>query len=380
MSFNEELNKEIEQLNSHIPEIELDKNLKLDTLVTPEDFAKINGKMNAISEKADNELEAKQAEDLTEQLIKAENAKKYMNLTEVNSDTVKRFDNETIKDLFPDEDIVGKDNSDIIAMLHRLSQENRNANAQNILGVCYISGIGVEVNEDVALRLFEQSAEQNHPSAQRNLAIMLENQGSSDKNKIIELYEKSAAQNDGYALNNLAVCYLTGDGVKQNVKEAIKLFDKAVKVGDDYAMVNLADCYSVGNGVKRDDKKAYELYERAAKQKNQDGLINAAECLFVGKGTKQDLKKAMEYFKIAADMGNETAQKRLDEIQEKMTPKKHEEVAAENKDKAKKPSLDDSFGFFKNAADSKAKNEITTKDDIEKSGKAPSKPINKGER
>ena len=379
MSFKEEINKEIGELKSNIPDVEINAKLMLDSWVTPEDFAKINGTKDISVEKADKKIGETQIEDLTEQLIRAENVKRYMNLTEINNDIIQHFDNDTVKDLFPNEDIASKDNSDIMAMLHRLANEEKNANAQNMLGVCYISGMGVEISEETALRFFENAAEQNHPSAQRNLAIMLENQASTDKNRIIELYEKSAAQNDGYALNNLAACYLTGDGVKQNVKEAVKLFDKAVKVGDDYAMVNLADCYSVGNGVKRDDKKAFELYSRAAEQKNLDGLINAAECLFIGKGTKQDLKKAMEYFKIAADMGNETAQKRLDEIQEKMTPKKHEEVAAENKDKAKKPSLDDSFGFFK-TADSKAKNEITTKDDIEKSGKAPSKPINKGER
>ena len=379
MSFKEEINKEIGELKSNIPDVEINAKLMLDSWVTPEDFAKINGTKDISVEKADKKIDETQIEDLTEQLIKAENVKRYMNLTEINSDVIQHFDNDTVKDLFPNEDIASKDNSDIMAMLHRLANEEKNANAQNMLGVCYISGMGVEISEETALRFFENAAEQNHPSAQRNLAIMLENQASTDKNRIIELYEKSAAQNDGYALNNLAACYLTGDGVKQNVKEAVKLFDKAVKVGDDYAMVNLADCYSVGNGVKRDDKKAYELYEQAAKQKNQDGLINAAECLFIGKGTKQDLKKAMEYFKIAADMGNETAQKRLDEIQEKMTPKKHEEVTAEKKDKAKKPSLDDSFGFFKTAADSK-NNEATAKDGIEKSIEAPSKPISKGDR
>ena len=365
MSFNADLMTEIKNLSNNIPNIKVDDKLKLDKLITPRDFAEINGQADVSAGKKENDLKkaAEKANALTDDLIKVDKIKKYTNLTEVNNDIVQRFDNDAIKELFPNEEMASKDNSDIITMLHRLAQEEKNPNAQNILAVCYISGIGLEKNEEVALRLFEQSAEQNYPSAQRNLAIMLENQGSTDKNRIIELYEKSAAQNDGYALNNLAACYMTGDGVKKNVKEAVTLFDKAVKVGDDYAMVNLADCYSVGNGVKRDDKKAYELYAKAAENKNQDGLINAAECLLVGKGVKQDLNKALEYFKIAADMGNTAAQKRFEEIQEKITPKKHEEVSPDGKETQKKSALDKSFGLYRSADASKNKtNEELAKD------------------
>ena len=48
MSFNAELNKEIEQLNSTIPDVEIETKLKLDSWVTPEDFAKMNGTKNCV--------------------------------------------------------------------------------------------------------------------------------------------------------------------------------------------------------------------------------------------------------------------------------------------------------------------------------------------
>ena len=50
MSFNAELNKEIEQLNSTIPDVEIEAKLKLDSWVTPEDFAKINGTKDITAE------------------------------------------------------------------------------------------------------------------------------------------------------------------------------------------------------------------------------------------------------------------------------------------------------------------------------------------
>ena len=84
----------------------------------------------------------------------------------------------------------------------------------------------------------------------------------------------------------------------------------------------------------------------------------------------------MEYFKIAADMGNEMAQKRFYELQEKITPKKHEEVTADSKETKKESTLDKSFSFYKTAEKSKDKAVTELTADKEKGDKTPSKDTN----
>jgi TPR repeat protein len=241
-------------------------------------------------------------------------------------------------------------------ILHRLADEN-NANAQNILGVCYFTGTNVAIDEQKAVEYLIKASEQDHTAAQRNLAITLENQNSPDKNKIISLYEKSAAKDDAYALNNLAVCYLLGDGVKQNVKQAVKYFEKAVKLGDDYAMVNLADCYALGNGVLKNDKKAFELYKQSAEKNNVEGIRNMADCLINGIGTKQDFQLAIEMYKKASDFGDIKAAEKYNELSEKLTPQKHSETTISNdvisNKEEKKSTLEQALNLGKKAQENK---------------------------
>ena len=63
---------------------------------------------------------------------------------------------------------------------------------------------------------------------------------------------------------NLGVCYMSGIGVKKDLKKGIKLYERAAEKGITSAMYNLASCYINGVGVKKDPQKGMELLERAA--------------------------------------------------------------------------------------------------------------------
>ncbi len=371
----------LNELAENIPKVELKGTVSFDKEFTYSDFEKINNpkskkskiQINEVQENEvlENEVQTKNNTEIDEETLKKQKAmeettlkavktQKYSDITQTNTDIINDIDSGTMDKYFTSAIINKENDSDIMETLHRLADEN-NSNAQNILGVCYLTGMNVVIDEKKAAQYLNSAAEQNHTAAQRNLAITLENQQSADKEKIITLYEKAAEKDDSYALNNLAVCYLLGDGVKQNIKQAVKYFEKAVKYGDDFAMVNLADCYVVGNGVSKSDKKAFELYKQAADKGNTDGLKNAADCLMNGAGVKQDFRAAMDLYKKAADFGDTKALEKFNELSEKLNPQKHNNITLSDNDnkrqEKKKSTLSEKFDLSKKVSENKENKE-----------------------
>ena len=70
--------------------------------------------------------------------------------------------------------------------------------AQDDLGRCYGSGIGVEKDEIKAFELYKMAAEKEYAPAQNSLATLYENGKGTEKDlgKAIHLYNK-AAENGG---------------------------------------------------------------------------------------------------------------------------------------------------------------------------------------
>ncbi|MBQ8940902.1 MAG: sel1 repeat family protein [Firmicutes bacterium] len=309
-------------------------------------------------ERETEELEnsRKKAQEISDELIAAQ---KHTDITEINNDIVDMVEKSDLAEMFPNEVMDYSKGTDTMLMLFDLADREKNAEAQNILGVCYFSGTNVMMDLQKSMEYFHDAAEQGHSGAMRNLAIVMESAPNPDKNEIISLYEKAADKNDAYAINNLAVMYLTGDGVKKDPKRAAKLFERAAKLGDDYAMVNLAYCYSIGNGIKYSEKEAFKLYEKAAEKGNIEGLRNAAECLLAGKGTKQNLEAALSYFSKAAQLGDIKSQERVEELSGKLSGIKHDEVVAGAPEKKK--SLSEVLQMGKQAAENSKNPDVPEK-------------------
>ena len=358
----------IKGLAEKVPNVKLEGQVKFDSEITSDDFKKINSNNEPETNTSDIDEEmAKKQKAMEEMTNGITKASKYSDITAINTEMLDDIESGNTKKYFSAETI-NRDgvNSDLMELLHRLADE-KNANAQNILGVCYFTGTNVAIDEQRAVDYLTKASEQDHTAAQRNLAIALENQNSPDKNKVITLYEKAAAKDGAYALNNLAVCYLLGDGVKQNVKQAVKYLEKAVKLGDDYAMVNLADCYAIGNGLIKNDKKAFELYKQAAEKNNIDGMRNMADCLLNGTGTKQDFQLAMEMYKKASDFGDIKATEKYNELSEKLNPQKHSETSISDNAKKddKKATLSKAFELGKKAQENKENSNEKTQENKE---------------
>lgn len=166
--------------------------------------------------------------------------------------------------------------------------EANNASAQNILGVAYLTGNGVEQDDGKALIWFYRAANQGNPEALSNLGLCsLSGIGvSKDLKAALYLFESSFLMGceDGLfqlldAINKKAL----------NIEDIIALSDE----GDPHAEWITGYCYAHGYGVEKDPQKAMELYIKSGEKDNPIALwllarINAEQ-------SEPDLQCAKEY-------------------------------------------------------------------------------------
>ncbi|GBC07854.1 hypothetical protein RclHR1_07730007 [Rhizophagus clarus] len=158
----------------------------------------------------------------------------------------------------------------------KLAEEH--ACGMNILGHCYESGIGTNIDEE----------------------------------KAFEFYQKAADLGNFNALSNLGWCYYGGIGTDIKEEKSFELYQKAADLGSSNGISNLGWCYYEGIGTDVDRQKAFELYQKAANLENNGAQCRLALMYEIGDGIKKDVDQAIYWYKRAATQGNLTAQKKLD--------------------------------------------------------------------
>lgn len=127
----------------------------------------------------------------------------------------------------------------------------------------------------------------------------------------VKLYLKLAEQGLSEGQYNLAVCYETGDGVRQNYEKALFWYKKAAEQGYDKAQHNMGVMLYNGYGAKADHKEAARLFLLAAQQGNMYAQYNIGICCYTGDGVKKDIFQAVDWFRKAAKQGHPEAKKIL---------------------------------------------------------------------
>ena len=121
----------------------------------------------------------------------------------------------------------------------------------------------------------------------------------------------AARRGNAAAQRALGVCYLYGDDVEQDAKEAVTWFRKAAKQGNADAQWRLGICYEDGEGTGQNWDAAVIWYRRAAEQGVADAQFRLAQCLKRGNGTKKDPDEAAKWYREAAGQGHPQAQNSL---------------------------------------------------------------------
>jgi TPR repeat protein len=141
------------------------------------------------------------------------------------------------------------------------------------LAYMYYKGLGVEIDVDKAISLYEKGLKHKKTVAYSNLGAIYKSETLGRKNikKSIYYYTKGAEAGDKYALNGLGNIYMEGDIIEQDVAKAVELFKKAAKQNFMYSQFSLAEIYEKGKGdIKMNLEEAIKLYQAAAKQGHEE--------------------------------------------------------------------------------------------------------------
>lgn len=134
-----------------------------------------------------------------------------------------------------------------------------NAEAQNLLGVLYTKGVGVDKNEEFAFKLIEKAANNGYANAQYNLGRFYKTGTKAkaiDFEKAIVWFKKAIANGHQRAAYSLGYMYYKGLGVQQDYEKAIDWFSKS---SDPMAKHFLGLSYYQGYGVPENKDKALEI-------------------------------------------------------------------------------------------------------------------------
>lgn len=227
--------------------------------------------------------------------------------------------------------------------------KNGDPEAQYELALCYLNGLGVEVDYAEAFELALKSAQQSFPLGTALVGDILENGLGREKNtknahtihgkvvsqsmplisdvdlavevltealQVIEdqaayVYNKTWRQSrndntDPRALYALYYIFINGKGVPTNENEAFKLLRLSAKSGYAKAQNTLGLYYAESND-EESQNTAVQLFNNAAEQGNEDAMWNLACAYKEGKGVKKDISKANYWLQKAAENGQPEA-------------------------------------------------------------------------
>ena len=141
------------------------------------------------------------------------------------------------------------------------------ARADFELGVMYLYGRGIPLDDNSAFNSFAKAAENGNLGGVFMLGRMyIEGIGTEqDKDKAIAIYAKAADAGEPFFQYLLGEYYASGVFVDKDMKRALTLLEKAANGGSDYAALKLAEIYEDETFEGADGEKAAKYYIKAAR-------------------------------------------------------------------------------------------------------------------
>ncbi len=114
-----------------------------------------------------------------------------------------------------------------------------NAKAQNMVGLCYNEGKGIDKNLDLACEWYQKALEQGDVNAWGNIAILYDIDRGDKATALPYYYEAiNRGNKQSNVLNNLAVILMDGKIVEKDYKRAEALFVESIELGCEMAQKN----------------------------------------------------------------------------------------------------------------------------------------------
>jgi TPR repeat protein/serine/threonine protein kinase len=179
-----------------------------------------------------------------------------------------------------------------------------------LLGACYSDGVGVAKDEAAGVSWFRKAADTGDARAQYYLGTFYFNGSgvAKDEVKAVEWYHKAADQGEARAQYQLGRCYLLETGVAKDDTKAVEWFRKAADQGYSKSQSNLGRCYAQGIGVALDQAEAVGWYKKAAVQGEIGAQYFLGKCFANGTGVTKNEAEAVNWFRKSADQGHAASQ------------------------------------------------------------------------
>lgn len=206
--------------------------------------------------------------------------------------------------------------------------------SQTLLALAYHGATLLRRDDEQALRLLRQAADQGFIAAQESLGIFSEMGIGMEKPapaEAIDWYTKAAKLGSLDAATNIALMYSDGIGIPKDPAQALTWFRQAADGGDATAQYNLALIYRNGKGVPPDQKESVRWLTSAADQNLIPAMMDlAAHSLHPSDGAPADPARAIHYYEKAASLGSAPAATTLGDIFESNTLGKPDSAQAIN--------------------------------------------------
>jgi len=281
---------------------------------------------------------------------------------------------------FQNRDPAGKNLTEALRWFNAAAQQ-RNASAEEYLGVMYQGGLGVPQNYEQAAQWYLKAAGQGSLFAPVFLGELYESgKGVPQSYAEAAKWYLKAANNGNSARGqwHLGLLYYQGNGVPQNLDEAVKWerkaaehnyhpainmlgmiysengnypeavrwFGRAASQGDVGAQVKLADIYYEGHpGVDRNYNAAAQWYQSAATAGNPEAQNRISQMYYDGRGVPRDYVAAYMWASFSAAQDNYDGRKILDNLEFVMSSEQKAEAQKMARDYRRKGG-DTPFNIF----------------------------------
>lgn len=187
------------------------------------------------------------------------------------------------------------------------------AEALDLLGECYLRGLGTAKDPAKALTLFERAAAAGEAEALNSLGdLYYEGDGvPKDLAKAADLYRRAAEAGSGFGQSNYGYVLDRGQGVKADAAGARKWYRMSAERGAPNAQRNLALLLLEGDPSQATTREAVGWFMRAADQNNAGALLDLAHLYAEGKRVAKDMARAKELASRSAQLGHEPAKQWL---------------------------------------------------------------------
>ena len=184
-------------------------------------------------------------------------------------------------------------NTALLKLHEQAVEENGSIFSAKLLRECYSNGIGVERDQERAVKymqILDQAGDQ-----QTTYQLALHHLNDKRPDKAFNIFKRLAAQGHGGANYYCGLLTMKGQGVAQDKEKAIRYYEKADSLGFDAASYQLGKAFMTGDGVTKDDQRAVEYLKRAARS-NGTAKWELAECFRKGVGTPVDYLSAIPLY------------------------------------------------------------------------------------